>query len=314
MGKKIAEKKWFIYTMVPLCALCWGFSFLGSTVALKSLAPMQLLAMRWSVSAMIFVILAAFRIIKIDYRGKDTRLVLAVGVMQPCIYSIFETMGVKLTTTSESSIFIATIPLVVLLLGPVFFHRRNSKRAIFAIILAFIGVAVCVAFSPEFSVGGKGAGYLCLIGAVISSSFYSYASSKAAEQFDAIEVTFGISLMGCIFFNAISFSMGYGLSGYRACFSDLKLLAGVLFLGTCCSCLCYLVYNFVLGKLPTAIGTNMIANSTTAVGVISGCAFAGDPFGWYTVVGVALTITGICISSLPDKTAEPEDQERAEAS
>ncbi len=299
--KKITENKWFIYFLVPLCALCWGFSFLGTTVSLKQLEPMQLLALRWTVSALLFLLLAALRIVKINFRGKDIRLVLLVGCLQPCMYSIFETMGIKMTTTSESSIFIATIPLVVLLIGSFFLHRKNSRRTALAILLAFIGVIICVAFSPGFSLGGKGLGYLMLIGAVITGALYSYAGSKAAEQFNAIEVTFGISIMSGIFFNSISFAMGYGFSGYRSCFADAELLAGVLFLGICCSCLCYLIYNFVLGKLPTAVGTNMVANSTTAVGVISGCAFAGDPFGWYTIVGVALTITGVCLSSAGSK-------------
>lgn len=312
MKEKITEKKWFIYALVPLCALCWGFSYLGTTVALASLAPMQLLSLRWTVSALIFIILSALRIVRINYKGKDIRLILMVGILQPCIYSIFETMGIKLTTTSESSIFIATIPLMVLLIGSLFLHRKNSKKTIAAIAMAFAGVVICVAGSPGFSIGGKGTGYLLLLGAVITGALYSYAGSKAAEQFDAIEVTFGISIMGCIFFNCISFAMGYGVSGYQACFTDAELLAGVLFLGMCCSCLCYLIFNFVLGKLPTAIGTNMIANSTTAVGVISGCSFAGDPFGWYTVAGVALTIAGVCLSSVQDKEKE-EPRGEAEA-
>ena len=39
MKEKITDKKWFIYALVPLCALCWGFSYLGITVTLKSLEP-----------------------------------------------------------------------------------------------------------------------------------------------------------------------------------------------------------------------------------------------------------------------------------
>ena len=66
-------------------------------------------------------------------------------------------------------------------------------------------------------------------------------------------------------------------------------------------------YNFVLGKLPATIGANLVANSVTAVGVISGCVFAGDPFGWYTAVGVTLTITGVCLSSLGSKPADSGD-------
>ena len=91
--------------------------------------------------------------------------------------------------------------------------------------------------------------------------------------------------------------MGNGVRGYALCLNDMTVLGGVLFLGICCSCLSYLIFNYVLGKLPATIGTNLVANSVTAVGVLSGCLFAGDPFGWYTVVGVALTITGVCLAS-----------------
>ncbi len=298
MKGKITEQKWFIYALVPICALMWGMSYLGTSVTLDYLGVMELLALRWTVSAILFLILIALRIVKVSYKGKNVKLVLLVGILQPCIYAIFETLGIKYTTTSESSIFIATIPLMVLVIGALFLHKKNGRRTILAICMAFAGVIVCVAFSPDFSLGGKGIGYLFLLGAVISGAVYTHTSSKASAEFDAIEITFTISVMGAVFFNAVSFAMGNGLRGYALCFTDMKVLAGVLFLGICCSCLSYLIFNYVLGKLPTAIGTNLVTNSVTAVGVISGCVFAGDPFGWYTVLGVALTICGVCISSV----------------
>lgn len=297
MKEKITEKKWFVYALVPLCALMWGLSYLGTSVTLKHLEVMELLALRWTVSALLFAVLIALRIVKVNFKGKNVKLVLLVGILQPCIYATFETLGVKYTSTSESSIFIATIPLMVLLISAVVLRQKTSKRTISAIILAFLGVLVCVYFSPDFSIGGKGIGYIFLMGAVMSGALYTLCSSKASAEFDALEVTFTISVMGAICFNAISFAMGNGVRGYALCFTDSSVLAGVLFLGVCCSCLCYLIFNYVLGKLPTTIGTNLVANSVTAVGVLSGCLFAGDPFGWYTVVGVALTITGVCLAS-----------------
>lgn len=196
----------------PVCALL-GVLLSGHNRSVGKPCSMQLLSLRWTVSALIFIILSALRIVRINYKGKDIRLILMVGILQPCIYSIFETMGIKLTTTSESSIFIATIPLMVLLIGSLFLHRKNSKKTIAAIAMAFAGVVICVAGSPGFSIGGKGTGYLLLLGAVITGALYSYAGSKAAEQFDAIEVTFGISIMGCIFFNW--HQLRHGLRGQR---------------------------------------------------------------------------------------------------
>ncbi|MGF6375193.1 drug/metabolite transporter (DMT)-like permease [Clostridiales Family XIII bacterium PM5-7] len=301
MKEKITDKKVVIYLLVLLCSLFWGFSFLGITVALEKLAVMQLLAIRWTIAAVIFIVLGALKIVKVNFKGKNIKLLLMVGIFQPCIYAIFETLGIGLTTTSESSIFIATIPLAVLLIGTVVLHRKNSKKTIFSIILAVAGVMICIGFAPGFSIAGKGTGYLALIGAVIAAACYSFTSSRASKEFSTIEITFGMAIMAGVFFNALSFGMGYGVSGYILCFSDWKLLAGVLFLGTCCSCICYLIFNFVLGKLPTEIGTNLVTNSTTAIGVLTGCAFAGDDFGWYTVLGLIMTITGIWISSLPDK-------------
>lgn len=301
MKEEITEKKWFVYALVPLCALMWGLSYFGTSVTLNHLEVMELLALRWTVSALLFVILIALRIVKVNFKGKNVKLVLLVGILQPCIYATFETLGVKYTSTSESSIFIATIPLMVLLISAVVLRQKTSRRTIGAIFLAFLGVLVCVYFSPDFSIGGKGIGYVFLMGAVLSGALYTLCSSKAAAEFDALEVTFTISVMGAICFNAISFAMGNGVRGYVLCFTDTTVLAGVLFLGVCCSCLCYLIFNYVLGKLPTTIGTNLVANSVTAVGVLSGCLFAGDPFGWYTVAGVALTITGVCLASTGNK-------------
>lgn len=301
MNGKITEKRWFIYALVPVCALCWGFSYLGTSVTLEYLEPIQLLAVRWTVAAALFLILAALKVIKVRYRGKKIRKVLLVGACQPCAYAIFETLGIKYTTTSESSIFLATVPLMVLLVGGLFLHKKNSLRTKLSIFIALCGVITCIVFSPTFSLSARGTGYLFLLVAVLCGTLYSYTSNWASSEFDAVEVTVTLSVMGCIFFNILNFAGGYGFSGYAACVSDWHIMAGILFLGSCCSCLCFLIFNFVLGKLPTAIGTNLVSNSTTAVGVLSGCILAGDPFGWYTVAGVAMTITGVCLSSTGKK-------------
>ena len=34
MEGKITEQKWFVYALVPLCALMWGMSYLGTSVTL----------------------------------------------------------------------------------------------------------------------------------------------------------------------------------------------------------------------------------------------------------------------------------------
>lgn len=291
------DKKWVFIVLIAICALLWGLSFFGTKVALTYMDTMQVLCLRWIIAAIIFALLAAFKVIKINFKGKPVKFIMLLGLVQPCIYSVFETTGIDLTTTSESSIMIATIPLMVLVLGRVVLKRKFSRRTVFAIVMAFVGVFICIAFAPNFSLGGKGLGYLALFGAVTTGATYNHMSNKAADNFSPLEITFMMAIAGGVVFNILNFTMGYGVTAYKMMFGNLECFIAILFLGVGCSCICYIIYNLALGKLPTAIASNMVANSTTAVGVLSGVIFAGDPFGWYTIVGLGLTLAGIWITS-----------------
>ncbi|NLD11055.1 DMT family transporter [Aminicella lysinilytica] len=295
--EKTTVNKSLIFVLFVFLGLFWGMSFFATTVALELLTPIQILAIRWAVSALIFLVLIAAGKIKIKIKKGSFRFLLLTGLLQPCVYSIFETNGIAMTSTSESSIFIATIPCATLIFGAAFFNRKVNYKVVLSIIIAFAGVVICTVFSPDFTLSGKGSGYLMLLGAIVTGGLYSHSSSKAGETYNTLEVTAVISIMGGIFFNVISLAKGYGFSGYAACFSSARMTFSVLFLGVCCSCLCYLIFNYVLSKMKPAIATNISANSTTAVGVISGVLFAGDPSGWFTIVGLALTITGVWLSS-----------------
>ena len=49
-----------------------------------------------------------------------------------------------------------------------------------------------------------------------------------------------------------------------------------------------------------ASASNLISNSTTAIGVISGIVLAGDSFGLYTIIGLIMTIGGIWLASIDE--------------
>lgn len=298
MIEKYKDSKLVFYLLIGICSSFWGFSFFATTLALRyGISTIELLMMRWSIAAILFIALAITKVIKVDFKGKNIKQVLLIGIMQPCIYSIFETAGIGLTSTSESSILIATIPAAVLLVGVLFFNKKITKITTIAIFLAFTGVITSVIFSPGFQVGSKLTGYLVLMGAVISAALYSNLSSSASKGFSSIEITFTISVLGGIFFTVLNFASGYGIRPIKEVGLHGELLIAVIFLGVGCSLICYLIFNYVLSKLSPASASNIVANSTTSIGVISGIVFAGDTFGWYTIVGLLMTMTGVWLTT-----------------
>lgn len=296
--KDFFNKKSVLFVLIFMCAFSWGASFVAMTWLLEYMDAFQILAVRWTIAVLFLFVLSKLRLIKLELKGKPVLPLFLTGLMQPVIYAVCEIYGVKYTTSSESAIFIATIPLMVLVLGMLFFKTKSSGKAIAAIIIAFAGIFVSVYFSPGFTIGGgKLLGYGTLLIAVLSAGFYSHFSSKAGEFYSPLETTYGMAIMAMIAFNAVNFAKGYGFSGYIACITDIRLAAGILFLGIMCSCFCYIVYNLCVKKIKPIIASNLISNSTTAIGVILGCVIAGDPFGWYTAVGVCMIIAGVCLAS-----------------
>ncbi len=288
-------KKGKLILLLSLLAIFWGMSFFGSNVALRHMNTFQILAVRWTIAAAIFLVLILMGKVKFHIDRRFPWL-LVTGILQPCLYSIFETEGVRLTSTSECSIFIAAIPASVLLTGILFFGKKSNYRITSGIILAFLGVVVCTAFAPGFRMEAKATGYLTLFGAVLCSAFYTHCSGKAGETYNTMEVTAVIAISAGMFFNLISLATGNGFTGFAECIKHRDVLIAVLFLGIFCSSICYVIFNYVLSKMNTAVVSNITASSTTAIGVISGVILAGDPGGLFTVAGLTLTIAGVWIS------------------
>lgn len=80
-------------------------------------------------------------------------------------------------------------------------------------------------------------------------------------------------------------------------------LIAILFLGAIGSFVCYILLNYIVGKMPAAQASSIQVNITSLTGVVTGIIFQGDPFGWYTVVGMVMIIAGVVACNMPS-TAE----------
>ncbi len=298
-----------IYFLMGLLALIWGLSFLAMKILLGMLLPLEILAARWMIAVVTFILLIALKVIKVDYKGKPIKYLFQAVIYQPCSYAIHDILGVDMTTTSESSIFIAVIPLFVVLEGAIFLRQKLSKKVIFAICLSFVGVIICVAFAPGFQTGSQLAGYMVLIGAVVTAATYILISNRLAKFFSPMELTFALTIAGAIFFNGISLATGNGIHPYSVLFSSPKVALVLLFLGVGCSNVAYIIFNYALSKLPPAISSCIQTNSVTVVGVLAGILVTGDSWGLYTVIGLTLTLAGICMVSLMGHSSDSTEEQ-----
>lgn len=293
-----------VYLIGTVGAVFWGLSFLGTKVAMGSLEPAGLMAARMVVAVAFMGVLVAVGAAKVRYTSRFIRSMIALALLQPCLYGLFEAMGVRLTTASESAILLAFLPMVTALLGALFLKESITRLQGMFIALSFCGVVVTVVFAEDFSVGGRLLGYGFLLLAVLAGSVFSLLSRKVSAAYSPFEITLVMSMVGLVFFNVINALQGNGLETYRIILASPKLVAIILFLGLVCSVLSFLAFNYMISKVPAYKASVLTISVLTVTGVLAGILILGEPATWYKFVGMGVIVAGVIGTGLTGKGKE----------
>ena len=303
-------EKLISYFFFVFVALVWGLSFLVIKEALDTLDTMEVLAARWGISAVFFLLASALGLIKVNFRGKNLKRILLLVMFQPCTYSLFECLGVDRTTATETSILIAAVPIMVIIEEILILRKIPAKMAIIGVLIGFSGVVLSILPGASDPSSSQIIGYICLIIAISVGAGYNIGVGILSDEFSVMEISCAMSVSGGVFFNILSLIMGYGLHPYKVLFAGGPVTWQLLFLGLGCGVICYIMYNYNLGRISSTVASCIQTNSINVVGVVAGIMVLHDPWGWYTVIGVSLTVAGIAICALSgDKktlTSDPQ--------
>ncbi|MEG1547351.1 MAG: DMT family transporter [Clostridia bacterium] len=293
-----------IYQLIA--SALFGFSFIAVKLGVDEVAPVTLLAWRFTIAFATMSICALTGLIKINLRGKRIWPVLLMALFQPILYFSGETMGIKLTTASESGTVMACIPIVTLLLATRMLKEKPTKLQAIGIIISVLGV-VLVGLAKGLSASLNIAGYLLLVLAMLSDSFYVVFSRKA-DGFTSMEKTY--VMMGCgAFIFTVSAFVFHGFNGtvvefLTAPFNNIKFLIGLIYLGICCSIVGFFMVNRSI-ELLGATRASSFAGLSTIIAVLSGVIILGEKFSFLQGVGTAMVMLGVYASNVTPKNSVP---------
>jgi drug/metabolite transporter (DMT)-like permease len=297
--------------MLTVSSVIFGFSFLFTKETLVHLEIFQLLGLRFLIAAVIMAALAAVRVIKIDLNAGKIKAMLPLVLLQPSIYFIGETYGIKLTSSSESGMMIALMPIAIALFSIKVLGERLVLRQWLAVAASVAGVAMIVG-EGGFSASGNILGYLLLIMAVVSEGLYSPLAKKTTETCAPIEMTFMMICAGAVVFNIIGLAeagMSGTVSSYFTDALDWNVLSGLLYLSVLSSVVAFFFYNYALSNVKASSSASF-CNLTTVVSVLAGVLLGGEKLGALQIAGMALiliSIWGIVNERTPKITEEISD-------
>ncbi|PKL07161.1 MAG: EamA family transporter [Spirochaetae bacterium HGW-Spirochaetae-9] len=290
-------------------ATIFGFSFLVTKDALDILDPMELIFARFLLAAVVMSLLAATRLVKLDYRGKKPVILLLTCLFQPVLYFIFETYGVRESATSTAGIILGALPAVVAILGVFMLKEKTTPLQSLGLGLSIAGVAIVVLVGSRAQGGGEGTlrGALFLIGSMFSAAFFNILSRKASRQFSDFERTFVMMWTGALVFGCIVFVKSFWpgadtLSSGSLWARTSSVWPSIAYLGILSSVLAFFFINYTLTRLKasqSAVFTNLVTVITVAAGVV----IRKEGFDLLQGLGAIIIIAGVWTANLPGSDA-----------
>lgn len=273
----------------------WGSTFVVTKELVGLWPPFTLALARVGSGTLMLMPLAIAR------HRRGTRLpwgtIWLMGLLGVTLYYLLFNLAMVYISASQGALVQASIPAMTALVAVVWLRERATAVRWLGIALSVGGVLIV--FSGNGADPGKStlAGNFLMFASVVCWALYT-ALAKRVANFETLVITTCVTGTGTLLL--------VPFSAYEIVSTGLQPLPitgwmGVLYLGGVASGLAYVLYNASLRHLDAgAVG--VYTNLIPVVGVLTGVAFLGEPLSLRAIVGGAVVMLGVWITSRAERT------------
>ena len=259
----------------------WGSTFVFTKMLLQAgLTPAQIFTFRFIIAYVLLLGWTAFRgwrranhtsqFSPLSFHlshlfcnnWRDELLMVALGVTGGSVYFLAENAAMLYTTATNTSLIVCSCPLFAMLLFAVFYRQSEPITRVQALgsVIACLGMAVVV-LNGHFVLHLSPLGDLLAFGACLCWAVYSILMQPALQRYDTLFITRKVFFYGLLtiipyFILVPEETWIFTPSIFQ--FFNSSILLNLLFLGVIASMLCFLVWNWVIGKLGAVVATNWV--------------------------------------------------------
>ncbi len=264
--KAMKQKTITSYLEITFAVISWGASFIATKLALRDLAPVTVVWMRFAIGVVILGVATGIKRQFSIPHGQDWLYFGLLGFLGITFHQWLQSTGLQTVQASTTAWIVATTPVFIGVLSWIFLREKLAWLQVVGIILAATGVILVVSkgdlgalFSGHFGTTGD---ILILISAP-NWAVFSILSSRGLKKYPATRMMFFVMLIGWLF-TSILFISGGNIADIRNL--TPSSLAGVGFLGVFCSGLAYIAWYDGLQALPaTQVGAFLYLEPLVAV-------------------------------------------------
>ncbi|PVB61010.1 EamA family transporter [Labrenzia sp. 011] len=291
------QNRSFEFALLGCLALLWGSSYFWIALALPTIPPATLIAIRVLSAAAALLAIMAVRGIRMPLDGRSWRLFFIQSMVNSTGPWLLLAWGQQYAGTAVSSVLNSTSPLWVfvfswLLAGG---GQRPGGRQLAGVLLGFAGIILIVGVSALQDLGQNLVAQLAVLA---GAALYGIAALQGRRFAGMPPIVTATGTLICSALVLVPFSLvterPWTLS------PDMTGVVAALVLGLACTALAFLIYFRLLSTLG-AMGTASQAYLRSGVGVFLGVVFLSERLELETFAGICLAIFGVILINWPRK-------------
>lgn len=294
--------------MLTAAASIWGGMYAVSRVAMETVPPWTLLAIRLLAGGMALILLALWPGRRPSASGRTVALAAMAGALGPGLSIGLQFVGTHLTSASVGALVTSASPAFVAVFGWSLLGERVTSRHGGALAVALAGAGLIAAGAPAASPGTGGgsfaAGLACLMGAALTWALYSVLMRVVTVRLGmpALLATgvatlsgLAVALPGAVAEHLIQPGAWIGWS--RA-LTRWPLSGSILYLALVSTALAFYLWSRGFEEME-ASRASLFFLLQPLVGALLGVCVLGESAGWTLGAGGALILSGVVVAGQP---------------
>jgi drug/metabolite transporter (DMT)-like permease len=223
----------------------WASSFIALKAAMEDLGPFTVIFLRMFIASLCFVyFIKSF--LKYKFSKKDIKFILLLALFEPCLYFIFESKALQLTSASQAGMITSLMPIITAMAAGYFLKEIITKQLIIGSLIAMSG-AIWLSLQGATSLSSPNPllGNFLEFLAMICGAGYTITARYLSDNYSALFITAIQAFIGVIFFAPL-FVYEYFTIPLNI---TMNSFLWVFYLGVVVTLAGYGLYNYALTKI-----------------------------------------------------------------
>ena len=287
-------KKYLAITGLVTVTIIWGGGFVASDMALESLRPFQIMAIRFLMASVLMGAASIRELKGINFKELQAGILMGTALF---VGFAFQIVGLQYTTPSKNAFLTALNVVMVPFISFILLRKKINRKSIAGAAMAIVGVGL-LSLEKNMSLSmGDALTLVCAVG----FAFQIFFTSEFVKKYRAVVLNF-IQMLTAVLLSAICLFL-FGETDFHV---TPQGWLSVLYLGVVSTALCYLLQT-ASQKYVDETKAAIILSMESVFGTLFSILILHEQVTLRMVCGCVIILAAVIVSNLAD-TQEVQEQ------